>query len=76
MHEWARDDEGMANARYTVIPAKGPLQPSAPLRVPSEVPIPHLYVATYEAMVHTKRVTPTLIQRVCLRVLLANTGYT
>jgi transposase-like protein len=26
----------------------------------------HLYVATYEAMVNAKRVTPELIQRMCL----------
>jgi hypothetical protein len=25
----------------------------------------HLYVATYEAMVNTKRVTPALIRRMC-----------
>ena len=35
-----------------------------------------LYVATYEAMINTKRVTPTLIQRMCIRDLSAYTGYT
>jgi hypothetical protein len=37
---------------------------------------PHLYVATYEAMVNTKRITPTLIRRMCLRDFSASTGYT
>ena len=36
----------------------------------------HLYVATYEAMVNTKRITPTLIRRMCMRDLSAYTGYT
>jgi hypothetical protein len=35
----------------------------------------HLYVATYEAMVNTKHVTPTLIQRMCLGDLSRHTGY-
>jgi transposase-like protein len=39
-------------------------------------PYLHLYVATDEAMINTKRVTPTLIQRMCLRDLSAYTGYT
>ena len=34
----------------------------------------HLDVATYEAMVHAKRVTPELIRRMCL--LSGHTGYT
>jgi hypothetical protein len=33
-------------------------------------------VATYEDMVNTKRVTPRLIQRMCVRDLSAYTGYT
>ena len=36
----------------------------------------HLYVATYEAMVNTKRVTPKLIRRMCFGDLSAHTGYT
>jgi hypothetical protein len=36
----------------------------------------HLYVATYEAMVNTKRVTPELIQRMCIGRLLMHAGYT
>jgi transposase len=36
----------------------------------------HFYVATYEAMVNTKRVTPTLIQRMCVHGFGAYAGYT
>jgi hypothetical protein len=36
----------------------------------------HLSVATYEAMLNTKRVTPPLIQRTCVRHLFAHSGYT
>jgi hypothetical protein len=36
----------------------------------------HLYVATYEAMVNAKRVTPELIRRMCLGDLSGHTGYT
>ena len=36
----------------------------------------HLYVATYEAMVNTKRVTSHLIRRMCMAKLSVHTGYT
>jgi transposase len=36
----------------------------------------HLSVATYEAMITTKRLTPTLIQRMCVRDFSAYAGYT
>jgi transposase len=36
----------------------------------------HLYVATYEAMVNTKRVTPHLIRRMCVGDPSVHTGYT
>jgi hypothetical protein len=36
----------------------------------------HLYVATYEAMVNSKRITPELIRRMCLSGLSEHTGYT
>ena len=36
----------------------------------------HLYVATYEAIVNAKRVTPELIRRMCIRDLSAHTDYT
>jgi hypothetical protein len=36
----------------------------------------HLYVATYEAMVNTKRVTSHLIRRMCMAELSVHTRYT
>ena len=39
-------------------------------------PYLHLYVATYEAMVHAKCVTPELIRRMCVGHVSAHTGYT
>lgn len=39
-------------------------------------PYLHLYVATYEAMVNTKHVTPALIRRMCLEIVSMHTGYT
>jgi len=36
----------------------------------------YLYGATYEAMVHTKRVTPHLIRRMCIDNLAAHSSYT
>jgi hypothetical protein len=39
-------------------------------------PYLHLYVATYEAMVDAKRITPDLIRRMCLGDLSGHTGYT
>jgi hypothetical protein len=36
----------------------------------------HLSVATYEAMFNTTRVTPMLIQRMCIRNLSTYSGYT
>jgi hypothetical protein len=39
-------------------------------------PYLHLYVATYEAMVNAKRITPELIRRMCLGDPSGHTGYT
>jgi hypothetical protein len=39
-------------------------------------PYLHLYVATYEAMVDAKRISPELIRRMCLGDLSGHTGYT
>jgi transposase-like protein len=36
----------------------------------------HLYVATYEAMVNTKRVTSYPIRRMCMAALSVHTSYT
>ena len=58
---------GMRNAKSTVTPAKA----SAGLRIYLRVfrgvhkAYLHLYSATYEAMINTKRVTPALIRRMC-----------
>jgi transposase len=79
VHEWARDDngdgprevhgnayEGAGAALRTYLRAfRGVHKRSL-----------HLYVATYEAMVNTKRVTPHLIQRMCIAALLVHIGYT
>jgi hypothetical protein len=35
----------------------------------------HLYAATYEAMINTKRVTPELIRRMCICAPSMHTGY-
>jgi hypothetical protein len=36
----------------------------------------HLYVATYEAMINAKRITPELMRRMCLGDLSGHTDYT
>jgi transposase-like protein len=70
---------GMANARSTATPARGA---GAALRTYLRAfrgvhkPYLHLYVATYEAMVNTKRVTPELLRRMCIGNLAVHTGYT
>jgi transposase-like protein len=78
-HEWARDDEG--DGRREVHGHRG--EGAGPalrtyLRAFRGVhkQYLHLYVATYEAMVNTKRVTPQLIRRMCVGDPSAQTGYT
>jgi transposase-like protein len=69
----------MADVRCTVIPVMGA---GAALRTYLRAfrgvhkRYLHLYVATYEAMVNIKRVTPTLIRRMCICHLFTYTGYT
>jgi hypothetical protein len=69
----------MAHARSMATPAPGA---GAALRTYWRTfrgvhkPSWHLYVATYEAMVHTKRVTPQLIPRLGLAHLSLHIGYT
>ena len=69
----------MADVRCTVIPVMGA---GAALRTylcafrGVHKRYLHLYVATYEAMVNIKRVTPTLIRRMCICHLFTYTGYT
>jgi hypothetical protein len=66
-----------ANAKSMVTPVKG-LALRTYLRAFRGVHKPslHLSVATYEAMIHAKRVTPELIQRMCIGDLSAHTSYT
>jgi transposase len=79
VHEWARDDdgdgqgevhghtcEGAGAALWTYLRAFRGVHKS----------YLHLYVATYEAMVNAKRVTPALIRRMCVGDLSVHTGYT
>jgi transposase len=79
VHEWARDDDGDGRREVHCNSGEGA---GAALRtylrafrgVPKQYL--HLYVATDEAMVNAKRMTPELIRRMCLSDLLEHTGYT
>jgi transposase len=79
VHEWARDDEGDGRREVPCNPCEGA---GAGLRTylrafrGGHQRYRHLYVATDEAMLTTKRVTPMLMQRMCVRDLSADTGYT
>jgi transposase len=79
VREWARDDNGDGQREVHCNTCEGA---GAALRTylrpfrGVHKQYLHLYVATYEAMVNTKRVTPTLIRRMCTRDLSADTGYT
>jgi transposase len=79
VYEWARDDDGDGRREVHSNTCEGT---GAALRTYLRVfrgvhkPYLHLYVATYEAMVNAKRVTPELIRRMCLRNLPTHTGYT
>ena len=79
VHAWARDDDGDGRREGHGNTWEGA---GAALRTYRRAvrgvhqQYLHLYVATYEAMVNTTRVTPTLIQRMCVRDLSAYTGYT
>ena len=79
VHEWARDDDGDGRREVHCNTCEGA---GAALRTYLRAfrgvhqQYLHLYVATYEAMVNTKRVTPKLIRRMCVRDLSAYTGYT
>jgi hypothetical protein len=69
----------MADVRCTAIPVRGA---GAGLRIYLRAfrgvhkQSLHLYVATYEAMLNTKRVTPMLIRRMCVRNPSVYAGYT
>jgi transposase len=79
VHEWARDDDGDGRREVHCNTCEGA---GAALRTYLGVfrgihkQYRHLYVATHEAMVNTKRVTPTLIRRMCIRDLSVYTGST
>jgi transposase len=79
VHEWARDDDGDGRREVHCNSCAGA---GAALRTYLRAfrgvhkRYLHLYVATYEAMIKTKRVTPELIRRMCIGDLSAHTGYT
>jgi transposase-like protein len=69
VHEWARDDDGDGQREVHCHTCEGA---GAALRTSwrgfrgVHKQYLHLYVATYEAIVKTKRITPELIRRMCL----------
>jgi transposase-like protein len=79
VHEWARDDDGDGHREVHCNSCEGA---GAALRTYLRAfrgvhkRYLHLYVATYEAMVNTKRVTPYLIQRMCSATFSVHIGYT
>ena len=79
IHEWARDDDGDGRREVHGNPCEGAgaaLRPSWRAVRGVHKRYLHLYVATYEAMVNAKRLTPELIRRMCLGDLSRYTGYT
>jgi transposase-like protein len=70
IHEWARDDDGDGRREVHCNTCEGA---GAALRTYLRAfrgvhkQYLHLYVATYEAMVNAKRITPALIRRMCWR---------
>jgi hypothetical protein len=79
VHEWARDDDGDGRREVHGNPCEGAgaaLRPSWRAVRGVHKRYLHLYVATYEAMVNAKRLTPELIRRMCLGDLSRYTGYT
>jgi len=79
VREWARDDDGDGCREVHGNTCEGA---GAALRTYLRAfrgvhkQYLHLYVATYEAMVNAKRVTPELIQRMCCGDQSAHTNYT
>jgi transposase len=78
VHEWARDDDGDGRREVHCNTCEGAgaalrtyLRPFRGVHKQSL----HLYVATYEAMVNAKRITPQLLRRMCLGDLSGHTGY-
>jgi transposase len=79
VHAWARDDAGDRQREVHCNSCEGA---GAALRTYLRAfrgvhkPYLHLDVATYEAMIHAKRITPELIQRMGSSDPLVHTGYT
>jgi transposase-like protein len=79
VHEWARDDDGDGRREVHGHTREGA---GAALRTYLRTfrgvhkQYLHLYVATYEAMINAKRITPEWIRRMCLKDLSGHTGYT
>ena len=79
VREWARDDDGDGQREVHGNSCEGA---GAALRTYLRAfrgvhkRYLHLYVAMYEAVINTKRVTPELIQRMCISNLLVHTSYT
>jgi transposase len=70
IHEWARDDDGDGRREvhgHTCEGAGAALRTSLRAFRGVHKRYLHLYVATYEAMVNAKRITPALIRRMCWR---------
>jgi transposase len=79
VHEWARDDDGDGQREvhgHTCEGAGAALRTYLRAFRGVHKQYRHLYVATYEAMIHAKRVTPELIQRMCIGERSAQTSYT
>jgi transposase len=79
VHAWARDDDGDGRREvhgHTCEGAGAALRTYLRAFRGVHKPYLHLYVATDEAMLHAKRVTPQLIQRMCIGDLEAHIGYT
>jgi transposase len=79
IHQWARDADGDGRREVHCNTCEGA---GAALRTYLRVfrgvhkQYLHLYVATYEALVNAKRVTPHLIRRMCVGSWSAYTDYT
>jgi transposase len=79
VHAWARDDDGDGRREVHSNSCEGV---GAALRTSLRAfrgvhkQYVHLYVATYEAMGNTKRVTSHLLRRMCMAELSGHSGYT
>jgi transposase len=79
VHEWARDDEGDGRHEVHCNSCEGAgaaLRTSLRAFRGVHTQYLYLYVATYEAMLHAKRVTPHLIRRRGVGDPAAHTSYT